>query len=322
MLSQTFWLPSFLRNKSRWRQMSLIGVWPSLPWATNANTARTFCLPMLPAQCSPLYGWTIGRDQTWMLVSEGASTGGNHLEETKFGETIWVLTTWEFENCQTRREKSHLDPGSIGRHHFFRRHHWERNHWEMGNVSLWGRVTFGARAIERRQSGGESGAREAIVLHPGDISCTHHNHTWLEHIFMENFTTIIDEANLLHTNKQLYLKSTFWSQGRICNCNAKKIQSFCWHSVLPNTKKTQLHNLAFQHGAPYKQCPGCQEEKCFLIRLVLTLLGWGQPISKCQYPLVIEKVSNWASPAQNSDEWWLVGSEAFGTSTAKTDLRQ
>ena len=111
MLSQTFWLPSFLRNKSRWRQMSLIGVWPSLPWATNANTARTFCLPMLPAQCSPLYGWTIGRDQTWMLVSGGVSTG-----ETKFGETIW---RWQHESCKTRRGKSHLDPGSIEGHQFF-----------------------------------------------------------------------------------------------------------------------------------------------------------------------------------------------------------
>ena len=105
---------------------------------------------------------------------------------------------------------------------FFRRHRCERDHWEMGNVSLWGRVTFGARAIERRQSGGESGAREAIVLHPGDISCTHLNHTWLEHIFLENFTTIIDEVNLLHTNKQLYIKSIFWSQGCTFNCNSKK----------------------------------------------------------------------------------------------------
>ena len=69
------------------------------------------------------------------------------------------------------------------------------------------RVTFGAWAIEKqRQSGGESGAREAIVLHPGDISCTHLNHTLLENIFLENFTTIIDEVNLLHTNKQLYIK--------------------------------------------------------------------------------------------------------------------
>ena len=49
-----------------------------------------------------------------MLVSGGVSTG-----ETKFGETIWVLTTWKFESCQTRREKSHLDPGAIEGHQFF-----------------------------------------------------------------------------------------------------------------------------------------------------------------------------------------------------------
>ena len=240
-----------------------------------------------------------GRDKVWW----------NYLE----------VTTWKLSNSEGKVTfGSRVHWGAS----LFRRHHWERNHWEMGNVSLWGRVTFGARAIERRQSGGESGAREAIVLHPGDISCTQLNHTWLENIFLENFTTIIDEVNLLHTNKQLYINQYFEVKVALLIATRKKIQSFCWHSVLPNTKKTQLHNLAFQHGGPYKQCPGCQEEKYFLIRLDLTLLDWGHPISKCQYPLVIERVSNWAPPAQNSDEWWLVGSEAFGTSTAKTDLRQ
>ena len=147
IISQTFWLASFLRNKSRWRQMSLIGVWPSLPWATNANTARTFCLPMLPAQCSPLYGWTIGRDQTWMLVSGGVSTG-----ETKFGETIW---RWQYVSLKLWG-KSHIwiqgplrgitfskaslgeEPLGNGKCLTLRvRHIWSPGHWE---ASKWGRV--------------------------------------------------------------------------------------------------------------------------------------------------------------------------------------
>ena len=155
-----------------------------------------------------------GRDKVWW----------NYLE----------VTTWKLSNSEGKVTfGSRVHWGAS----LFRRHHWERNHWEMGNVSLWGRVTFGARAIERRQSGGESGAREAIVLHPGDISCTQLNHTWLENIFLENFTTIIDEVNLLHTNKQLYIKSIFWSQGRTFNCNAKKNSVFLLALSSPKHKE-------------------------------------------------------------------------------------
>ena len=59
-----------------------------------------------------------------------------------------------------------------------------------------------------------------------------------------------------------------------------------------------------------------------ILLILLTVWGFGQqPIWKCQQPLVIERVANWANWAgANSDELWSVASQTFDTSTPKTDL--
>ena len=61
----------------------------------------------------------------------------------------------------------------------------------------------------------------------------------------------------------------------------------------------------------------------FILLILLTVWGFGQqqPIWKCQQPLVIERVANWANwEGANSDELWSVASQTFATSTPKTDL--
>ena len=65
-----------------------------------------------------------------------------------------------------------------------------------------------------------------------------------------------------------------------------------------------------------------QKNTCFILLILLTVWGFGQqPIWKCQQPLVIERVANWANWAgANSDELWSVASQTFATSTPKTDL--